>query len=216
MFFDAVEVASAEVNRLQNLAAQQDSKAWLRRFNHWSDDTNRAGGKVSKSNGARRNVHCRRHERSMGCPLVPSTDQVAQNADTAWRLAAAVAGMEQKTCENLAPPSFAKFLDTVLLAKGAAGWDGWSASEAKALANYMPSIVRELHELFIRTMNGSHDHMPDDLQSAVLAWRVVGVPKRDPSESRPIAIASVFLRLAESTRRQSSCHVAASMERKRC
>ena len=41
--------------------------------------------------------------------------------------------------------------------------------------------------------------LPDAVRDIVFLWRVVGIPKRDPGESRPIAIASFFLRALQNT-----------------
>ena len=57
-----------------------------------------------------------------------------------------------------------------------------------------PYLIDELYDLLIRTVKETEESMPEELLDLVAPWRVVGVPKREPSESRPIAIASVFLR----------------------
>ena len=57
----------------------------------------------------------------------------------------------------------------------------------------------ELHTLLVRTTRASPFGVTKRVRDALLAWRIVGIPKRDPSESRPIAIASFFIRAWQKT-----------------
>ena len=38
-----------------------------------------------------------------------------------------------------------------------------------------------------------------DLRDSIFSWRVAGIPKRAPNESRPIAIASLLIRAWQKT-----------------
>ena len=68
------------------------------------------------------------------------------------------------------------------------------ADEAKALAQHCPWLIDELYDLFVRSVRHDGGSIDAELSQAILGWRVVGVPKRAPAESRRIAIASVLLR----------------------
>ena len=79
--------------------------------------------------------------------------------------------------------------------KGGAGFDGWSGCELSYLAKLFKFIVSELHGLwcFTATVFNWDPPAPEEL-AAIAHWRVAGIPKKDPSESRPIGVASVLLR----------------------
>ena len=55
----------------------------------------------------------------------------------------------------------------------------------------------------MRTVRETKEHIGTELSAMVAPWRVVGVPKRDPNESRPIAIASVLMRAWQRSIRDS-------------
>ena len=81
-----------------------------------------------------------------------------------------------------------------MLTNGAAGFDDWCKEEVRALIAFAPWIIEEIYVLLIRTMREAPSGLPDAVRDIVFLWRVVGIPKRDPCESRPIAIASCSVR----------------------
>ena len=76
------------------------------------------------------------------------------------------------------------FIEVVIRSSGAPSLDGWSVAEAIALAKFCPFLIVELRDLFRRTMLETQFAMDRDLQAAIAMLRVVGIPKRDPAESR--------------------------------
>ncbi len=91
------------------------------------------------------------------------------------------------------PPSFEVFADAIGEVSGAAGLDGWEASELQGLLLHLPCLVRELHGLLVDVLRDPAPWSPYRLQ-AVGALRVAGIPKRGTTASRPIAIAAVWVR----------------------
>ena len=63
----------------------------------------------------------------------------------------------------------------------------------------MPHAVYDLFELWTDTSaatEAGHDEVREQAFLMLVApWRVVGIPKKDENESRPIGVASVLLRL---------------------
>ncbi|CAK0833778.1 unnamed protein product [Prorocentrum cordatum] len=94
-------------------------------------------------------------------------------------------------------PSFESFRKAVGCTKGAAGLDGWSGAELIFISKVLPVMLHELYDLWVSTahMATARDgHLPADLSTALFSRRVVGIPKRDENESRPISVASTLAR----------------------
>ena len=93
-------------------------------------------------------------------------------------------------------PNRTDFRNAMLKASGAPGFDGWQASELKALEKYLTPLADELFHLWAETTTlcgNSHD-FPRSLAN-LWSWRVVGIPKRSPNDSRPISVGSNLLRV---------------------
>ena len=75
------------------------------------------------------------------------------------------------------------------------GFHGWTKPKLQALLAHAPRILHELHALFARTVGTSKFWLPEELRSAIFAWRTVGIPKGDPGDSRLIRIASLLIRV---------------------
>ena len=116
------------------------------------------------------------------------------NHAEAWIQHARDAGLEQKEVKVWSPPSLERLSTAIFATNGAAGFDGWDKEEVRALLNFAPWIIDELRVLLTRLTREAQFGLPADVRDAVFAWRVVGIPKRDPGESRPIAIASLLIR----------------------
>ena len=116
------------------------------------------------------------------------------NHGAAWREQALGAGLEPSATRRWQPPTLERFQETLLATSGAAGFDGWEKEEVRAMLQFAPWLIAELHKVLIRITRESVVGLPRELRDAIFAWRVVGIPKRDPSESRPIAIASFVIR----------------------
>ncbi|CAK0905972.1 unnamed protein product, partial [Prorocentrum cordatum] len=92
-------------------------------------------------------------------------------------------------------PSYADFRVAVREAKGSAGYDGWHSNELKLISEYFEFLLFELYTLWQDTCETLLvERPPTELQHLLFAWRVVGVPKKDPTQSRPIGVGSVLLR----------------------
>ena len=117
----------------------------------------------------------------------------------AWREQATRAGMKPVPTRQWVPPTFERFLEAIHDTAGAPGFDGWTKDEFKAFVANAPWLIQELHSLLIRTTRESPFGVAACVRDALLAWRIVGIPKRDPGESRPIAIASFFIRAWQKT-----------------
>ena len=128
-----------------------------------------------------------------------ATLPAGSNHAQAWRKAAVDAGLSPSPTRVWTPPTIDRFLEAIMLTSGAAGFDGWCKEEVRALISFAPWIIEEIYVLLIRTMREAPSGLPDAVRDAVFIWRVVGIPKRDPGESGPIAIASFFLRALQKT-----------------
>ena len=92
-------------------------------------------------------------------------------------------------------PSMDDFRSAVKRITGGAGYDGWHSTELKLIATVFEFLLSELYELWCDTCEHLLLATADrDLQRLIFSWRVVGVPKKDPTQSRPIGVASVLLR----------------------
>ena len=93
-------------------------------------------------------------------------------------------------------PSRQAFHSAVAAASGAAGFDGVTAHEAKALQAHFPTIIDELYDLWSATTHAAAtpDGLGDELVALLWSWRVAGIPKKSPFASRPISVGSVLAR----------------------
>ena len=63
------------------------------------------------------------------------------------------------------------------------------------MAYHAPWVLEELVDFFNLLTVSAPGGLPEELVEAVCGWRIVGIPKRNSNESRPIAVASVLVRL---------------------
>ncbi|CAK0888745.1 unnamed protein product, partial [Prorocentrum cordatum] len=77
-----------------------------------------------------------------------------------------------------------------------AGYDGCNSSELKMISEHFKFLLFDLYMLWRDTCEtpGLVERPSLELQHFIFAWRVVGVPKKDPAQSRPIGVGSVLLR----------------------
>lgn len=101
-------------------------------------------------------------------------------------------------------PSYEDFCAALAKAKGAAGFDGWSARELKCIGEYFSPLLREVYHVLRDTacLLADSPEAAAGLQS-LFSWRVVGVPKRAADQSRPIGVESALLRVWLSAAAQS-------------
>ena len=86
-------------------------------------------------------------------------------------------------------PTLEAFLSAVDASSGSAGFDGWQSSELRALHKHAPFLLEELYQLWLDTSRA--ENIPD---FNLWDWKTVGIPKRTSLDSRPISVASVFVR----------------------
>ena len=98
------------------------------------------------------------------------------------------------TCPEL--PSRQEFWKAMLTAAGSPGFDGWTAAEIRALQMHLTPIADELYTLWCETSNfcDNNSLVHNDVAFSLWAWKVVGIPKKSPTESRPLSIASILTR----------------------
>jgi hypothetical protein len=189
---EAEFAASALYGKIEAKEAVQRSIAYRRRFRTMCREVIKDGAKILKQEQVATFSAQDMHDdwKDVWCPPSIGGDETG----SAWIIAAEACGMERAAERVWQPPSFEAFATAIKNTDGAAGWDGWQAAELHALVAYAPWCVYELYQLLLRTMDGA---TTDDGRQAcrrLLAWRVVGVPKRNPLDSRPICVASVIIR----------------------
>ena len=114
-----------------------------------------------------------------------------------WKFYAATTQVDipKSTFEGSWLPSYDDFRPIAEKAKGGAGFDGWTAIELRLLCRFAPFLIQELHHLWCETAAYLERAITDPvLQKMLMHWRVVGVPKKDPLQNRPISVASVLFR----------------------
>lgn len=91
-------------------------------------------------------------------------------------------------------PNRKDFWEAFNSASGAAGFDGWTAKEIKALQHHLTPLADELYQLWIDASNSSNEDLPKSLIRKIWNWKVVGITKKSIFDSRPISIASLLVR----------------------
>ena len=183
---------SAKLSEPQNAKNAARRMDWRRTFRNWGLSALRSGAKVLKPMSSPPAFSASEMRSDWKCIW----NRIPEGADhgEAWVKQATDAGMVRKPARTWVPPTLDRFREAILATNGAAGFDGWDKEEVRALLAYAPWIIEELLVLLTRLTREAQHGLSPDIRDAVFAWRVVGIPKRDPGESRPIAIASFLLR----------------------
>eukprot|EP00959_Pyramimonas_sp_CCMP1952_P173582 3627150-Pyramimonas_sp.AAC.1 len=82
--------------------------------------------------------------------------------------------------------------------RGAEGVDGWSARESKVLRVVAPFMISELYEVWVSTAEylvRRRGNPGRELLEKPVTWRVVGPPRKDENESRPISVTPAAVRI---------------------
>lgn len=98
-------------------------------------------------------------------------------------------------------PSQDDYAAVVAATTGGARIDGWASNEAKLILTLGEFLIDESYDLGIRTC-GKHSSVDEAevndpkgyLNTMLWGWRVAGIPKAGSAASRPICVASVWLR----------------------
>lgn len=92
-------------------------------------------------------------------------------------------------------PGLPHFTSALLRSSGAAGFDGWTYTEAKILQTYLTPLADELFQLWIETtLACEQGTLPQEARDQIWAWKVLGFPKKTAEDSRPISVASTLVR----------------------
>lgn len=191
----ALETASAAIARLQEQVKEEERRKWKQSFAAGRAEAIRAAKHLLKCQPASGEYTADEMEtdwREWWCGAAPG------DGAAAWCRVAAEAGLEPAPprAEGWELPTWDAFRVGLSRTKGAAGFDGWSGDELKALCEHAPALGRELYELLCRTsMDVSSTACgagPSPLQ--LFWWRVVGIPKKNSMQARPIAVGNVMLR----------------------
>ncbi|CAK0873307.1 unnamed protein product [Prorocentrum cordatum] len=154
---------SKAVSAIQRDLMKERRTEWWRLFQHYYPETWRA---------ATAEVHG-----PSECPSFNATDMAEE-----WKKV-------RDWC-----PSCANFRAAVRKANGSAGYDGWHSSELKLISEHFEFLLFDLYMMWRDTCEALLVERPSlELQHLIFAWRVVGVPKKDPTQSRPIGVGSVLL-----------------------
>ncbi|CAK0871571.1 unnamed protein product, partial [Prorocentrum cordatum] len=192
----ALDSLSAAITAEQQKISNSKVRSWATVFAKWSSDVYnyatprfRAPAPAAGFDAAAMRDEWKQHWDPPNYDLEPLTAR--------WLERAEGAEFPQSAFEEQWLPSEEEFIHSLKKAKGAAGFDGWTSKEVKLLLQIAPPIITELYCLWCHTSIYAVQHAgraPRDLALLVFPWRVVGIPKKDEHESRPIGVASVLLR----------------------
>ena len=128
---------------------------------------------------------------------------MARTAEASWRKIAddADVGVVSEESPDLTLPTWDDFAASMMKASGSAGFDGGTATEVHAMLKHLKPFAKELYELWCETslLCATQRVVDSELNCLLWPWKVVGIPKKTPFDSRPISIASVLLRLWHSS-----------------
>jgi hypothetical protein len=110
----------------------------------------------------------------------------------AWgRLADEAHFLEDSVQAAWVEPTWEEFCAAARQSSGAPGFDGWSSEEIRAAAEHVPWLLRPVYDVLQKRMRYDAERPSFDNYAV---QRVVGIPKRQSDEMRPISVASVLLR----------------------
>ncbi|CAK0815690.1 unnamed protein product, partial [Prorocentrum cordatum] len=203
-------LVSKSITREQGRLQKQVSSDWKQLFKTFTPETWNAASGVLKPSGECprfRTNDMAKEWKQIWCP--PSTFDGKQCAEQwKWYASQMREPLPTSTCPADWVPTYADFVKAVKKGKGSAGYNGWHSSELKLMASQLEFLVRELYDLWCDTCFflaeaglaseegikfGRQDALRE-LQRLLFCWRVVGVPKKDPTQSRSIGVGSCLLR----------------------
>ena len=173
-------------------AQKAANRDWARRFTAWTDDL------WSPARAALRapvepqfdEEGMRETWQQVWCPEGPQADPEA------WGRSADAAAVDLPRSAKARDwlPTLEDFTRALRGASGAAGQDGWTATELRLLLDGAPGLVAEAHALWTATSRGAGG-LPEGLRDVIWTWRTVGLCKdAEGLTARPISIAGIWTR----------------------
>ena len=192
----AIAVLDVLIQKENERVASDMRAAWKRDFKNFTGETWKPAKTLLKDPQLNANfsAHDMRNDWSQHwCP----GDNFAQSAEANWKKFADEVAFGTPACElNLSLPSWENFSNAVSKASGTCGFDGWTSDEVHALGKNFQPLTKELYHLWCETsmLCATQEHIDPELNCLLWPWKVVGIPKKTPFDSRPISVASVLLR----------------------
>lgn len=190
---EAVELASKAISELAHLEQRALATDWRRRFASWSQDAVAAAGPALRPAQPPANFTAADMREEWVQWWAPAAAMPGGRADS-WRALAREAGCKQEAQKPWDPTSLERFCGALRATHGAAGLDGWSHEELKALAEHAPWVFVDLYALLVDTTSAAEEGLPEYVHQLLYSWRVVGIPKHGSDDSRPIAVGSCIIR----------------------
>ena len=195
-FGKALDIISSAIEKEAKKISQEKTKHWKSLFATWSQDVWQVATPIFKAPAPAPGFDAEgmrsEWEPHWAPPVWDSDKYVAK-----WKEWADKVIFPQSEMPHNWIPTFEAFIKAVKKTHGAAGFDGWSAEELKLLVKVAPFLMQELYDLWVATTKMAVAHggdVPLELLELVFPWRVVGIPKKDENESRPIGVASCIVR----------------------
>ena len=184
------------IQQQEQLFSEQNQKAWRAKFKTFSLETWKPAKALLKPPALATNFSAADMRTDWSTHWCPNGNPKA--AAEQWNKLAAEAEYhcpQWQTEQKL--PSRKEFWMATLEASGSAGFDGWTATEVLALQKHLTPLADELYELWCATTEFCHNNPEPcpELSALLWSWKVVGIPKKVPSESRPISVASILVRV---------------------
>ena len=202
----AIEVVVAGVVKAEEENRRESTKSWRKLFSEWSTDVWKLAGSVIKPpcGSAVFTANDMADEwRPRWAPKPEEYDE--EESWTGWMKRAKPAFEAGEFPRSSVPedwlPSEQQFDRAISKSRGAAGLDGWSAMEVKALFRNLPWLKQEIYSLWCDTTRELSEKASEEgsclgqeLEDLLFSWRTVGIPKKDDS-SRPIGFVSYLVRV---------------------
>jgi hypothetical protein len=186
-----VDVAIADEARR---CCSQNNAQWKRKFAGWTMELLSAAKEALKPMQPAF-AFTAEDMREDWLPFWAPNDAEGRGRGQAWRqlaMEAGIAAVEQREWE---PPSFQAFCTHVAGSEGSPGFDAVMAEELRSMLRHADWIIVELWQLWVLTSReAAAKRVPRAVVMLLYKWRVVGIPKRNSEDARPIAIASCIVR----------------------
>ena len=174
--------------------------SWRKLFSEWSTDVLETSGECDQTAMWFCSVHSRRHDRRVETAMAPKPEECDEEKSWAGWMQCAKPAFESREFPEKAvlrrtgSPVEQQFDRAISKSRGAAGLDGWSATEVKALFRNLSWPTREIYLLWCDTTRKLLESaievgncLVQHLEDLLFSWRTVGIPKKDDT-SRPIGV----------------------------
>jgi hypothetical protein len=190
-------LASRAITQLEEDKTRRRQREWRQKFKHWSSEVWEPLRPLMREPAGSPGFDADTMREEWAEIWTPPNNDSRAHFE-AWKQRAEQVAWPKTSVSPNWLPTEKDLDDAIAKSGGGAGLDGWSASEIKKLLRTFRVLKLELLQLWkdtTVTAKADPEKITKQFIAMILAWRVAGIPKKQETQSRPIGVANVALRI---------------------